>query len=435
MPWPYSEPLIALDLFAGHGWGVAAKRCRIVEYGVELMDAAVRTRDENGLYTWMRDVWDVFDADRDRIRYQLLIASPPCQTFSVAGAKAGVGALREIIRLIKSQRYLDIPVLREFGERHDPRTALVLTPLALIFRDLPRFVVLEQVPGVQPVWDAYAEEMRLLGYSVWTGKVYAEQYGVPQTRVRSILIGRRDGIEAAPPTPTHSRYYPQDPTRVDPGMPRWVTMAEALGWGMTERPMVAFGNSVGRGRGAGGSGGLRAIEREIDRGAWVPGHGLTNRPAPTITGGGTETGGAEPIAHLSRYTESESWRTREEARKLRSNYGTNGNSADRGERTEDQPAPTITSKADRNKWEPWDGRPATTVTTRERLSNPGANANRFNNSTKSRNDGENLTLREAATLQTYPADFTFAGNKTEQFLQVGNAVPPRLAEAILRTLM
>lgn len=226
----------ALDLFAGTGWGVACRQLGIEESGVEIMPEALATRTANGMKTIYTDVWDGLFNPLLRVAYKLLIASPPCQTFSLAGYGAGRAALDDVLEAIRLEAYKMPARLREFGQQHDDRTALVLTPLAYIWRDMPDLVVLEQVPQVLPVWEAYADVMRPWGYDVKVAVLNAEQYGVPQTRRRAILVASRTGAVALP-EPTHSRYYPRTPDKLDAGVLPWVSMADALGWGMTDAPM------------------------------------------------------------------------------------------------------------------------------------------------------------------------------------------------------
>lgn len=380
----------ALDLFAGTGWGVACQRLGIKEAGVEIMPEAIATRTANGMETIYHDVWDglLLTAEQHREQYGsygLLIASPPCQTFSMAGKGSGRAALDEVLEAIELHAYKDAAALLEFGEKHDMRTALVLSPLAYVWRDRPKLVAFEQVPTVLPVWEACAEVMREWGYEVKVEVLRAEQYGVPQTRNRAILVARRGGPVSLP-MPTHSRYYSRTPKKLDAGVKKWVSMADALGWGMTERPsMTLTGGQNGGGSDpmSGGSGGRARIAHERDEGRWIAKDEKSeSRSYVAVT--------VEEASALQSYPTL-----------LRSNYGTGGDASNRGERTIDQPAPTLTSKADRNKW---DGQ-------------------------------EQMSADQAGTLQTYEKPFVWCGSKSKQFLQIGNAVPPLLAEHILAALI
>lgn len=218
---------IVTELFAGPGGlGLAARLTGLTGIGIEWDANAVATRVAAGLATIHGDVTKYGPAD---VPSNILAAGPPCQTFTVAGSGAGRAVLDDILAAVKKMGARE-QIDTAFG---DERTGLVLEPLRWILEaaDAGRpheAVVLEQVQQVQQVWNAYAEVLRAEGYEVATGVLRTEQYGLPQTRRRAVLVARR-GVPVALPEPTRRAYRKGVPQHEgDPALLPWVSMGEAL---------------------------------------------------------------------------------------------------------------------------------------------------------------------------------------------------------------
>lgn len=417
-------PTDVIDLFAGPGgWSLAASVLGLHELGVEYEPNAVATRTAAG---WRTIHADVAELDPANFAAAGLIASPPCQAFSNAGKGHGRDYTDELVDAIHRRDWHARP-------HPDPRVWLVLEVGRWIDQLRPEWVACEQVPAVLPLWNAYADWLRELGYSVWTGTLNAADFGVPQTRVRAFLIAHRTRT-AHPPEPTHD----QDPT---PGLfgtkLPWVTMAEALGFdGQVGFPHLADG-------GAATEDGYRARD-------WR----TTKKPAFTLT------------------EKARSWT-------LRTGCGTGAATDDGKQRidTDRQPAPTFTAKAggqwvlspgltssqpNRRLYDPeaepaptiafghdaagWTWRrPATTVLGDPRLWPPGHKVNADDRrriadaddgyGDRAGSEAVKLTPIDALVLQSFPPDYPVAGSKTKQFEQIGNAVPPLMAWHVLRALL
>jgi DNA (cytosine-5)-methyltransferase 1 len=371
---------VILDLFAGPGgWSEGIRQhLGLTDIGIEWDAAACQTRAAAGHHTVRADVAHLATASMAG-RITGLIASPPCQAWSRAGKRLGIAD-----QPLVHQAVHDLANGRDTREQllvacKDPRSLLAAEPMRYLCAIRPEWVALEEVPDVLPLFRQYAETLRGWGYSVWAGELNAADYGVPQTRRRAILVASRVR-EAQPPAATHAQHAEEEGL-FGPGRDRWVSMAEALGWGATDRPV------------------------------------------PTVTAGGGKTGGAEPFPTQARAALAASRDRGDWA--LRSGQSVAGEG--RAERRIDEPAVTITSRADLCAWV--QGRPSATACATGRISPPDRSPS--GESHGSSPDTVRITVAEASVLQSFPADYPWQGSKTKQFEQVGNAVPPLLAAHVV----
>jgi DNA (cytosine-5)-methyltransferase 1 len=226
-----------IDLFAGSGgWDVYAAELGLDVLGIELDEQACATRKAAGMRTLRADVSALDPADFAPC--ELLIASPPCTAFSMAGKGKGRDALSvyaDVMRGMRAGEPIDWAWLDD--QCGDKTAHLVLEPLRWVLALKPVLVTCEQVPPVLPLWEMMAGVLREHEYSTWTGVLEAERYGVPQTRERAILMASSTGT-VHPPVATHQRYVSGEPARheitLEGEILPWVSMADALGWGMTE---------------------------------------------------------------------------------------------------------------------------------------------------------------------------------------------------------
>ncbi|MFJ9549882.1 DNA cytosine methyltransferase [Streptomyces erythrochromogenes] len=369
------------------------------DVGLEWDAWACRTRAAAGQLTIRTDVamyptWPLVG------RTAGLIASPPCQAWSMAGKRLGL-----VDQPLVHQAVADLAHGRDTRAKlltacKDPRSLLAAEPMrylhALQSVGEPEWVAMEEVPDVLPLWRQYAAILRGWGFSAWTGVLNAADYGVPQTRRRAILIASRTRV-AEPPTPTHAQSAEPE-SLFGPGREKWVSMAEALGWGATDRPVptVCAGGGPGGGPEPFPSGARKTLTDARDRGTWKP---PASRPA-TKRKRARPSRSDTPPCTCGRHP----W-----AWALRSN-----NQANATIRSIDEPAGTLFFGHRANECV-WVAEPAGTAPDTEAAAP----------------EPIRITAAEAGALQTFPAGYPWAGTKGAQFSQIGNAVPPLLAGHLL----
>ncbi|WP_026499276.1 DNA cytosine methyltransferase [Butyrivibrio sp. WCD2001] len=180
-----------VDLFCGCG-GLSlgiAEACRALEYnfvsvlGADMAEAALDLykKNFNPKYTIDYPIEELIDSDigdpisnrekqfLDMVgNVDVLIGGPPCQGNSD---------------------------LNNHTRRNDPRNLLYLRMIRCAEICMPKYMIIENVPGVQHdthnVVDIAKEELQKLGYCVDSGVITMSDIGVPQRRKRFFLIAAR----------------------------------------------------------------------------------------------------------------------------------------------------------------------------------------------------------------------------------------------------
>ena len=253
--------------------------------------------------------------------------------------------------------------------KDDGRTELILEVLRFVEVFRPKFILMENVPGLnkgknKKILDKLIKTLgEDYGYKV-SGPfvVDAVNYGVPQFRKRLIVLCSREDVQLSLPETTHA-----DPKEADKlGKKEWRTVQDAFAnLGKLASGQKSKTDSLHQAR--------KHTALNLERLSYIPKNGGSRKSLPE---------------HLQLACHKK---------------GTGYNDV-YGRMDFRRPANTLTTGC--------------TNFTKGRYAHPTAN--------------RAITPREAARLQTFPDEYKFSGSNEHIALQIGNAVPIELAGAFAR---
>ncbi|MDY6049169.1 MAG: DNA cytosine methyltransferase [Corynebacterium sp.] len=383
--------MTSIDLFAGAGGLTEGLRRAGFQslYANEVVEQYAETFALNhpSVLVDARDIREVNAREvRERLGLEpgeldLVAGGPPCQGFSINAPVRSTSDYRNHL-------------FREF--------------LRFVEEFSPKQVLIENVPGLVSfskgdTLTAIVEALSALGYQADVRLLYAPNFGVPQTRWRTIIIGARGATlpDSSFPAPTHSAprrinftssWAGKNLVQSDPvgGLP-FTSVADAI----SDLPPLKSGESYSAG-GAYQAEAISSYQRLMREGS----AGIFNHEAPRLSLTNLERlsyipvgGNWTDIPHELLPKGMQRARTSDHTKRY-------GRVSPRGL------ASTILTKCDPH----WG---AYIHYEQQRV----------------------FTVREAARLQSFPDTYRFLGSRVDQFAQVGNAVPVLLAEAVGKALI
>lgn len=383
-----SRPLTYLDLFSGCGgfslgleW--AGLKCLAA---IDFNESAIGTYRANNPsvpHALVKDLTKFPPTALSKLlgktSVDVIVGGPPCQGFSKA---------RHVDGANHGERLVD-----------DPRRHLYREFLKYVSHFQPSMFVMENVPGIRSAvggefFTKVQVESRKLGYRVIPYEVKAWRFGVPQKRVRQLLIGTQSQLPVFVPEwlllPTHG-----EPASYNgESLPPPVTLGEAIG----DLPEIEAGDERI----------LRDYDLQLRR-SHIQKYGksficdvLQCDQSKVLSGHAARPHSARDLRDFARLREGE---TSKEAieRGVKMEFPYNRDSfKDRYTRQHrNELCSTIVAH----------------------LKKDGL---MFIHPTQLRS----LTPREAARIQTFPDTFVFPAERTNAFEQIGNAVPPLVGKAV-----
>lgn len=381
----------------------------------------------------------------------VVVGGPPCQAF----ARVGRAKLREVAE--HPEAFLN-----------DPRSNLYLRYLDYVRALKPIALVMENVPDVlnfggHNIAAEVCEVLEDLGYSVRYTLLNAVFYGVPEMRERMILVAYRKElkIDQWHPLPTHrivlpsgyhgtrqvalqtvsrdllepDRYFVESPETTSPSLLPAVTAENAL----SDMPIIADDSKQKQSKGPRRFDELVPYQCDpktdyqrlmrnwpgFESKNGISDHVIRYLPRDYKIFARMEPGDQYPQAHrLALKMFEERMQVIEKAEGKRP-----GRTTKRFAKEMADFVPPYDPGKFPNKWRKMEAdMPARTL-----MAHLGKDS--YSHIHYDSRQARTISVREAARLQSFPDGFIFEGPMNPAFKQVGNAVPPRMAMAIAKTMM